>query len=157
MHSSACPEGCTWSEELDGEVEGVCVPSGMLTFLCEILSKPLCDRYSSESSYISGFTITDAPCLFIGPGDNVDTLCVSQSWLALQNCTVIQSNDVMAYDENERKSCVDAHLILEWPFTCAWVGLSYVVNSGSCNTVYYLNGSGLILVFIFTFRDMCSC
>jgi hypothetical protein len=149
MRSSACPEECTWSEELGGEVEGVCVPSGMQAFLCEILSKPLCDRYISESSYISGFTITGAPCLFIGPGDSVDTLCVSQSWLALQNCTVIKSNEVLAYDEDERKSCVDAHLILEWPFTCTWVEPSDGSDYGSCYTVYYMNGSGLFLIFIF--------
>jgi hypothetical protein len=70
---------------------------------------------------------------------------------------VMKSNGVVAYGGEERKSCDEAHVILGWHFICAWVESSYGGDYGSCYTVYFLNGSGLLLIFIFTFHDMCSC
>jgi hypothetical protein len=104
------------------------------------------------STYIDDVTVSDAPCLFNGADDSVDTLCVSQSSLESGNCTVIRSNGVVAYGGEERKSCDEVHMILGWSFTCGWVELSSGGDYGSCYTVYYLNGSGLfLLLFLFLF------
>jgi hypothetical protein len=156
ISSGTCPTGCTWLPE--SSVEGICVPSQTQSnnIKCSILSKPLCDRYSLASTYIPGVDVTDAPCLFNG-ADESDTLCVSQSSLASQTCTAIKSNGVVAYGEDERKLCDEAHLIIaEWPFICSWVESSYEGDYGSCFNIYFLKESGLLLVFIFIFHDiMC--
>jgi hypothetical protein len=111
--------------------------------VCSILSKPLCDKYSLIDTYIRNVDVVDAPCLFNGADDSVDTLCVSQSSLESGNCTVIKSNGLVAYDEEERKLCDEAPVFLGWSFTCSWVESSYGSDYGSCSTVYHLGGSGL--------------
>jgi hypothetical protein len=138
-------DGCEW-------MGGVCAPSGTVDIKCEILSKSLCDTYVDPSTSISGVTVVDAPCFFSGTSDSMDTLCVSQSSLEEANCTAIGLNAVVTHGGGKRRLCDDAHFILGWEFTCAWVEPSYKDSYGSCYTVYYLTGGFFFLFLILFFN-----
>jgi hypothetical protein len=67
----------------------------------------------------------DAPYLFIGADDSVDTLCVPQSSLVLQNCTVIRSSGLVVYDGDKRK-CDEAHLT--WGFIILFINFGLFIR-----------------------------
>jgi hypothetical protein len=81
------------------------VESGYIT--CELLSKPLCDKYFNENTYITGIIITNAPCFYNGPGDASDFFCVSRTSIA--SCSNIQTNGMVLYNGKDRESCNEAN------------------------------------------------
>jgi hypothetical protein len=114
--------GCRWEEgKNESDNIGVCVPSdvGSEYIMCESLSKPLCDKYFDESTYLTGITITNAPCFYYGPSDTSDTSCVSKA--SITSCSDIHTNGMIAYKEGERESCNEANELLGPSFECAWM------------------------------------
>jgi hypothetical protein len=133
--------GCTWKEGSGGE--GMCIPSGSNDISCEFLSKPLCDRYSDSSLYISEISVTDAPCFFNGPADSVFMLCASLLSVGGDNCSVIETND-LAGEGNERY-CDNASSVFGFSYDCMWIE-SHDGRRRSCQSVYYLSNNGVILL-----------
>jgi hypothetical protein len=108
-----------------------------------MLSKPVCDKYLDESTYITRLEVSDAPCFFKGPDDGWDYHCVTQTSLMGGNCTNIETNSIINdNDGKERKSCTDAPTLLGWSFTCSWL-FSENESKYFCTTVYFLTENGL--------------
>jgi hypothetical protein len=119
---------------------------------CESLPKKVCDIYEEgkdPSGYIPDTTITDKPCLFNGPSDSMSLQCVSARSISWNNCSEIKMNEVVIYEEEEKKFCDDAAILLKFPFLCYWLASSErVKKSGSCGCVYYLISNGLEYFYI---------
>jgi hypothetical protein len=155
LSKSACAnDKCKWISS-DSE-EGVCVANEAdeNNIECWMLSKPVCDKYLDESTYITGLDVSDAPCFFNGPDDGWDYSCVTQTSLTGGNCTNIETNSIINNDGKERKSCVDAPGLLGWSFTCSWL-FNENKSKYFCTTVYFLTENSLFkfsfLIFFFIF------
>jgi hypothetical protein len=133
---------CEWKEGNDDDDNiGVCIPSNMGSenITCELLSKPLCDKYFDESTYITGIVISNAPCFYNGPSDTSNTFCVSKT--PITSCSNIQTNGIVLYNGKERESCNEANELLNSSLMCAWI----VDNFGaveSCMNSLFLDTPG---------------
>jgi hypothetical protein len=134
--------GCTWKEGSGGG-EGMCIPSESNDILCELLSKPLCDRYRDTNLYISGISVTDAPCFFNGPPDSVFLLCTSLSSVDGNSCTVIETNDLVG--EGDERYCDNTSSVFGFSFECVWTE-GHDEGWGSCGSVYYMSNNGMTLL-----------
>jgi hypothetical protein len=110
---SANNENCTWNDAVD-----ICIPNEPVVkeINCSLLSKPVCDKYCDETD---NNIVVDAPCFYNGPDDTVDTFCVSKE--LIKSCSDIQVNEIILYNEEEKQSCLDAHVLINSSFLCGWV------------------------------------
>jgi hypothetical protein len=126
----------------------MCVPTEIIgkSVSCKALSKKVCDKYkegSDPSEYIPDITIIDKPCFFNGRGDSMRLECVSMtSSVTWNNCGKIKTNEVILYEEEEKKFCDDASMIFGFSFLCLW-SERFNGESGSCGCVYYLSENSL--------------
>jgi hypothetical protein len=116
----------------------VCTPSTTIT--CEVLSKPLCDRYQVDGAGIEGVSVDDSPCFFNGPGDSVFLRCVSIASVVGDSCAMVETNDVANGDG--KRYCDDASLIFGFVFNCVWKEEDG--EGGVCLSTYYLTGNGIM-------------
>jgi hypothetical protein len=133
--------GCTWKE--GSNKEGMCIPSGSNVMSCKFLSKPLCDRYSDSSLYISGISITDAPGFFNGPPDSVFLLCTNQSSVSGDSCAVIETNDLVG--EGDERYCDNASSLFDFSYHCQWIE-NHNEGLGSCKIIDYLSNNGMVIL-----------
>jgi hypothetical protein len=138
-----CPnDKCKW---ISSDNEGICVANDVEEgeIKCWMLSKPICDKYLNNNTYITGLEVSDAPCFFNGPDDGWDYYCVTQTSLMEGNCSNIETNSLITDNERkETKLCIDAPALFEWRFTCSWLW-SDNESKYFCTTVYFLTNNSL--------------
>jgi hypothetical protein len=141
MSELTCGEGCEWLGEESG-----CVSSSILgvDITCEVLFKPLCDKFHEEHTSVSNLLVTDIPCFFNGESDSVKMLCVSMNSInGSDNCAVIKTNDVVVRGGKEGRYCDDASWVFGFDFSCVWKS-DYGGERGWCGSVYYLVNNGMM-------------
>jgi hypothetical protein len=93
--------------------------------------------------YISGISVTDAPCFFNGPPNSVFPLCVSQSSVSGDSCVIIKTNDLTK--KGDERYCDNATSVFGLSYDCQWTE-GHDGGWGSCGSIYYLSSGGMLFV-----------